>query len=56
MTKKAKKFTGPKARDWVAVHAHFRRNGITDRETQDTKGKRDRKKSKVNLAKLKGTI
>lgn len=50
MSKKIKQPTAAsKARNWAAVHAHFRRNGVTDKESQDGKGKKDRRKSKIDL-------
>ena len=50
MPKKIKKPTAAsKARNWAAVNAHFRRNGVTDKESHDDKGKKDRRKSKINL-------
>ena len=57
MPKKEKKPTAAsKARNWAAVHAHFRRNGVTDKESHDNKGKKDRRKSKrdLNVRRLSG--
>ncbi len=60
MPKKVKKPTAAsKARNWAAVHAHFRRSGVTDKESQEGKCKRgwnngkERRKSKANLRKYR---
>ena len=34
----------------AAVNAHFRRNGVTDKESQDDKVKKSRRQSKVDLS------
>ena len=55
MSKKLQTPTYKKARNWVAIDAHFRRSGVTDRESQDGKckkgwnTKKERRKSKVDL-------
>ena len=53
MPKKRKKPTARKTRNWAAVNAHFRRNGVTDKESQDNKGKKDRRKTKIGLRKYR---
>ena len=54
MPKKVKEPTAAsKARNWAAVNAHFRRNGVTDKESHDDKGKKDRRKTKIGLRKYR---